>query len=85
MDNLQLLLASLLILIICLIVWLNNSINYVKQPRLIKWIALVAMLSTIYFYTKLEKNDIDSILQVSGGTLDNERESLIIDLDRYPD
>lgn len=85
MDSLQLLLASLLILIICLIVWLNNAINYVKQPRLIKWVALFAMFSTIYFYSRLEKNDINSILQISGGSLDDEKESLIIDLDRTPE
>jgi len=67
MDYLQLLLASLVILIVCLIVWFNNSMNRVKQPRILKYIALVAVAATVYFYTNLDRKHIDCIWGVTGG------------------
>ena len=95
MDYLQLLLASLVILIVCLIVWFNNSMNRVKQPRILKYIALVAVAATVYFYTNLDRKHIDCIWGVTGGETvggdfaggevdDDDDESLIVSLTNTP-
>lgn len=67
MDSLQLLLGSMLILIVCLIVWFNNSINRVRHHSLLKYVGIFAALSTLYFYTQLEKQHVDCIWGVAGG------------------
>jgi hypothetical protein len=96
MDYLQLLLASLVILIVCLIVWFNNSMNRVKQPRILKYIALVAVAATVYFYANLDRKHIDCIWGVAGGETtggeiaggttgdDDDDESLIVRLTNTP-
>ena len=70
MDKVQLLLASLIVLVICLVIYVNNSMNGVTQPMLLKVVAGVAVVATAYLYSQLNKSDVDDIWRVAGGTVD---------------
>ena len=85
MDNAQLLLGSLLVLFVCLIIWLNNLWNGVKQSAVLKYVVGLTIVSCIYFYSQLDKTQMDNIWKVSGGSGDDVGlESLIVELPDIP-
>lgn len=80
MDKVQLLLASIVVLVICLVIYLNNSMNGNVQPMTLKVVAAVAGVSTLFLYSKLDKSDLDCIWKVAGGNSEGTGSDYIIDL-----
>jgi hypothetical protein len=67
MDKLQILLASLIVLVICVVIFFNNLINDNPQSDLLKIVGGVSLVASIYFYSCLDKNDVDCIWKIAGG------------------
>lgn len=67
MDKLQLFLASFVVLIICLVIYVNNSINGNPQSDYLYTGGVVSAIASAYFYNNLNTVDKDCIWRVAGG------------------
>jgi hypothetical protein len=67
MECTQLLIASLIVLVICLVVWFLNNSKGEEQPVLLQVAGVASLLSTLYFYSKLEKHETDCLWGIVGG------------------
>ena len=67
MECTQLLIASLIVLVICLVVWFLNNSKGEEQPVLLQVVGVASLISTLYFYSKLEKHETDCLWGIVGG------------------
>lgn len=80
MDNLQLLLASLILLVICLVIYFNNIANSNKQTMLLKVAVVIAFVASGYLYSRLTTEDLNTIWPVSGGEVNDTGSDFIVNM-----
>jgi hypothetical protein len=67
MESIQLLFGSLLICLLCLVMFFSNSMFARQQLWLIKIIGALSAVVVVYSYSQLEDKELDCIWGVRGG------------------
>jgi hypothetical protein len=66
MDKIDLVIANLIVLVLCLVIYLNNALNNIRQPVILKIVFIVSLCANIYLFNSLDKTESDCIWGIGG-------------------
>ena len=67
MEKIQLLIGSMIVLVICIIIRINNTYNFVYTSAVVNIISVISCITTIYLYSTLNDQERNALKGVVGG------------------